>query len=159
MSKWLGPRGEGYVVIQLILFALIAFVPGKFNPSSQWPFPLAEIAVILGFFLGGYGAIMISLGLLNLGRNLTAVPHPKEDAFLVQGGAYGLVRHPIYSGIIIGAFGWALFFNGEITLLLAVVLLLFFDWKTRREERMLAAKFPDYAAYQQRVRKLIPYIY
>ena len=159
MSKWLGPRGEGYVVIQFILFALIAFVPNKIRPGSSWTSPLAEIAVGLGLLMVAYGVIMIGLGLINLGRNLTAVPHPKDDAFLVQSGTYALVRHPIYSGITVGAVGWALFLNGEITLLLAMILLLFFDWKTRREERMLVAKFPAYAHYQQRVRKLIPYIY
>jgi protein-S-isoprenylcysteine O-methyltransferase Ste14 len=87
------------------------------------------------------------------------VPHPKEDASLVEHGAYRIVRHPIYSGIILGAFGWALLVNSAITLVLAAVLLLFFDIKSRREEQWLGDKFDGYAAYQQRVRKLLPFLY
>ena len=38
-------------------------------------------------------------------------------------------------------------------------LAMFFDIKSRREEVWLAEHFPEYAAYQRRVRKLIPFIY
>ncbi len=69
------------------------------------------------------------------------------------------MRHPIYSGLIIGAAGWALINVSVITLVYALGLFVFFDAKSRREERMLAAKFPAYAAYQQRVRKLMPFVY
>jgi protein-S-isoprenylcysteine O-methyltransferase Ste14 len=46
-----------------------------------------------------------------------------------------------------------------LTLLLSVVLFVFFDIKSRREERMMLRQFPDYAAYRQRVKKLIPFVY
>jgi protein-S-isoprenylcysteine O-methyltransferase Ste14 len=46
-----------------------------------------------------------------------------------------------------------------ITLLLAAILFLFFDMKSRREEKWLSNKFENYPAYQQRVRKLVPFIY
>jgi protein-S-isoprenylcysteine O-methyltransferase Ste14 len=77
----------------------------------------------------------------------------------VETGPYGWVRHPIYSGLILAAFGWALIAQGWLTLLWAVVLLVFFDIKSRREERWLMARFPAYASYRKRVRKLIPLIY
>jgi protein-S-isoprenylcysteine O-methyltransferase Ste14 len=74
-------------------------------------------------------------------------------------GPYRLVRNPIYSGLIFGAFGYALWVNGWLTLGYALLLFIFFDIKSRKEERWLAEKFPDYGAYQQRVRKLIPWVY
>jgi len=77
----------------------------------------------------------------------------------VESGPYRVVRHPIYSGLIVGAFGWALMNTSLLTLVYAAILLAFFDVKSRREERWLARKFPDYAAYQARVAKLIPLIY
>jgi protein-S-isoprenylcysteine O-methyltransferase Ste14 len=70
-----------------------------------------------------------------------------------------MARHPIYTGIILAGLGWALFHTNLVTLALAVVLFVFFDIKSRREERMLLRKFPDYAAYRQRVKKLIPFVY
>ena len=83
----------------------------------------------------------------------------KQGHTLVRGGPYALVRHPIYAGLIIGALGWALLTNSLAALALAVVLLVFFDIKARREERQLAARFPGYAAYQRRVRKFFPFLY
>jgi protein-S-isoprenylcysteine O-methyltransferase Ste14 len=109
--------------------------------------------------LSGLGALLAFAGLFSLGRNLTAVPHPKDDAVFVERGAYRLVRHPIYSGIILGAVGWGLLTNSLLVLLLSAGLLLFLDIKSRREEQWLNAKFAEYAGYQQRVRKLIPFIY
>ena len=44
-------------------------------------------------------------------------------------------------------------------LLWAALLVVFFDIKSRREEAWLAARFPAYADYRRRVRKLIPFIY
>jgi protein-S-isoprenylcysteine O-methyltransferase Ste14 len=95
----------------------------------------------------------------NLGRNLTPLPYPKEDGQLVDRGAYGLVRHPIYSGGLALAFGWALVVHGLLTLGYAALLLVFLDVKSRREERWLCAKFPGYTGYQKRVSKLIPFVY
>lgn len=156
---WQGPRGEGYVVIQFILFGVVFFAPETLPVLPAWPQPWATLGVVVGLLLGGIGALLIGAGLLSLGQNLTAVPHPKENATLVERGPYRWVRHPIYSGICIGAFGWALLQNGWLTLLYALVLFLFFDVKSRREEKWLATKFSEYKSYQQRVSKLLPFIY
>lgn len=156
---WQGPRGEWYVVFQFLLFALVALGPTSLPGWPAWPPPWSTTGVVVGIVLGGIGALLILAGVLSLGRNLTAVPHPKDDATLVEKGVHGLVRHPIYSGILFGAFGWAFLRNGTLTLLYALILFLFFDLKTRREEKWLSLKFPEYKAYQQRVRKLIPFLY
>lgn len=158
MRQWLIDKGGIYVLIQFALFALIVFAPSKF--LGEWVNPWATIGRVLGATFLLYGVAMIGLGMLNLGRNLQAEPHPKDDATLVTNGAYRVVRHPIYSGIIIGWMGWGLFNHNELTALLAFSLLfIFFDIKTRREERMLIAKFPAYADYRVHVQKLIPFIY
>ena len=55
-----------------------------------------------------------------------------------------------------GMLGWALW-NGRWTGLLATaVLFAFFDAKARHKERWLVEAFPEYPAYRQRVRRLIP---
>jgi protein-S-isoprenylcysteine O-methyltransferase Ste14 len=156
---WKGERGEWYVVLQFVLFAIIFAAPFLTQQWSGWSEPWDTIGRVLGILLMGIGGVLILGGLASLGRNLAAVPHPKEDASLVEQGAYKIVRHPIYSGIILGSFGWALLMNSVLTLLLAAILFLFFDIKSRREEQWLSDKFNDYAAYQQRVRKLLPFIY
>ena len=156
---WKNTRGEWYVVVQTILFALIAFGPGWIDVRLDLPEPWRAAAMIAGLILGASGLLLALAGLWRLGDNLSILPHPKDGATLVQSGAYRIVRHPIYSGLIVGAAGWALMNASLLTLVYAVILLAFFDIKSRREERWLARKFPDYAAYQTRVRKLIPFIY
>lgn len=155
---WKGHRGEWYVVVQFILFGLLFAAP-RLLPTTAWPAPWAAAARVAGVGLGLVGAALIAGGLLHLGSNLTAVPHPKDDAVLVRHGSYRIVRHPIYSGIVFGAFGYGLLQTNWPALVVAAALLLFFDLKTRREESALLAKFPDYAHYRSGVRKLIPFIY
>ena len=65
----------------------------------------------------------------------------------------------VFVGLALIGLGWALFVQGWLTLAWAGLLLVFFDIKSRREEAWLMARFPTYAAYRKRVRKLIPYLY
>jgi protein-S-isoprenylcysteine O-methyltransferase Ste14 len=105
------------------------------------------------------GSGFVVLGSVALGRNLTPFPKPTEDGSLVERRIFSVVRHPIYSGFTLFAFGWGLVWNSSATLIAALVLLFFFDIKARREERWLEAKFGSYAAYKKRVKKLIPLVY
>lgn len=164
MSKepwWKGTRGEWYVVAQLLLMGLVAIGPqsGPGLPAQLLPDSLAAVRLVAGLILFVIGLALAVAGLFNLGRNLTIVPRPKDDAVLVESGAYRLVRHPIYSGVILGSLAWALLVNGPLTLVYALVLAAVLDIKARREERWLSEKYPTYPAYQQRVRKLIPFVY
>ncbi len=156
---WKGPRGEWYVVAQFGLFALVVFGPRTWQGAPGWPAWAALVSMLAAALLGVIGALFGAAGLLSLGRNLAVRPHPKEDATLVEGGAYALVRHPIYSGLIALAFAWGLWVQGPLTLGYAFLLFVLLDLKSRREERWLNEKFPAYADYQRRVRKLIPFIY
>jgi protein-S-isoprenylcysteine O-methyltransferase Ste14 len=57
------------------------------------------------------------------------------------------------------AFSWGLWVNSWLTIGYALLLFIFFDIKSRFEECLLEKKFPEYAAYRSRVKKLLPYIY
>lgn len=155
---WKGRRGEWYVAMQAVLFGLVIFGPTG-SGLHAWPRALATLATPLGLTLVAIGGLIAAAAALKLGPNLTPLPHPKDDSTLVDSGLYGLVRHPIYCGLILAAFGWALCVQGWLTMAWAVVLLVFFDIKSRREEAWLLARFPAYADYRRRVRKLIPFIY
>jgi protein-S-isoprenylcysteine O-methyltransferase Ste14 len=156
---WKGARGEWYVVIQLALFVLVLLGPANAPGWLPWTAPFTWIGTLAGGALMLCGAALAFAGIFRLGANLTPLPYPKDDSTLVESGPYALVRHPIYSGLILGAFGWALWVHGWLTLDYALFLFVFFDLKSRREEGWLGEKFPGYAAYRQRVRKLLPWIY
>jgi protein-S-isoprenylcysteine O-methyltransferase Ste14 len=152
-------RGEWYVAAQIVLIAVVFLGPRTLPSLPDWPAPLARISLIAGATLACAGGVLLLTSLFRLGPNLTPLPYPKPHATLIQTGPYGLVRHPIYAGGIALSFGWALLVCGWLTLGYATALMIFLDIKSAREERWLASKFPDYSDYQQRVRKLIPFIY
>ena len=158
MPTRFGARGEGYVVLQFVLLGLAALAPFV-DAGRGWPAPWGGLARVAGLGLMLAGAALGGVGLLGLGRNLSPLPHPKDDAVLIETGIYGLVRHPIYSGLIAGCLGWALVHNSLLALLLAAGVFVFFDVKSRREERAMAARYPAYGAYQARVRRFSPFVY
>lgn len=159
-GQWLkGSRGEWYLVVQAFLFLLLAFGPSRLPWLTTWGPPFALISSVAGIFLILAGTVLAATGAINLGKNLTPLPDPKENATLIVSGAYRFVRHPIYSGITFMAFGWGLWRNSWLTSGYALLIFIFFDIKSRREERLLEGKFPEYSAYRKRVHKLIPFVY
>jgi protein-S-isoprenylcysteine O-methyltransferase Ste14 len=148
-------RGGRWVAVQLLLLIGIFLVPGQYLPDG-----LAQIMTIAGLIVGCIGLMIVAVAWGGLGRNLSVFPKPIDDGQLVQTGIYGLVRHPMYTGVILTALGWALFRTSLIALVLVVVLIVFFDRKAAQEERLLSEKYPDYEAYRARTRhKLIPFLY
>jgi protein-S-isoprenylcysteine O-methyltransferase Ste14 len=156
---WKGARGEWLVVAQLALMALVFFGPRTLAGRPGWAFPFPGACRIAGGVLMITGGTLLFTALVRLGRGLTPLPYPREDAALVDTGPYALVRHPMYGGGLVLALGWALFVQGWLTLGYVAALFVFADFKSRREEKWLREKYPAYGEYQRRVRKLIPFVY
>ena len=156
---WKGARGEWYVAVQSGLFLLIALGPRDFPDVTAWPSGVAKICTVAGLFMLLTGFLVAASGILRMGKNITPLPYPADHATLLETGPYRIVRHPMYFGAILMAFGWAFFVQGRLTFVYAIILLIFFVFKARREEAWLRDKFSGYAEYQKRVKKLIPYIY
>jgi len=77
----------------------------------------------------------------------------------VTKGPFRLVRNPFYLGLLLICAGGSLE-RSWIGLGLTVLLRLLWAAKVRTEERYLAARFPEYADYRQRVRyRLVPFVY
>jgi protein-S-isoprenylcysteine O-methyltransferase Ste14 len=152
----LGSRGEGWVVLQVVLFGLVA-VAGLAGPI--WSGPVRVAGVAAGALLILAGVYLAGRGIVDLRENLTPFPKPMDGGHLVDTGAYRLARHPIYGGGITAAFGWGLVTASPPAVLAALLLGVFFDLKSRREEIWLAEAFPGYPAYRSRTRRLVPWVY
>jgi protein-S-isoprenylcysteine O-methyltransferase Ste14 len=155
-ARRFGARGEWWVVAQGALF-IAAIVAPKKGPAWSQGWRRAGRGVGLPLALAGIGLGIA--GGRDLGANLTPLPHPKEDATLVREGIYAVVRHPIYSSVILTTLGVGLLTANRTRTLLGLAFFAFFDAKARREEVWLTEKFPAYPAYRRSVKKLIPLVY
>jgi protein-S-isoprenylcysteine O-methyltransferase Ste14 len=150
-------RGGWWVAAQFPLLLLAYLIPLWTGLESSGA--LFQVFVYAGLLLFVAGLGLCLAGVFSLGRGLTPFPRPLPESVLRSRGAYALVRHPLYGGVIFMALGESLYSLSMAGALFDIFLVAFFDRKASREEQWLAEKFSDYAAYRQRVKKLIPWIY
>ncbi|MFN3979290.1 MAG: methyltransferase family protein [Caldilinea sp.] len=92
-------------------------------------------------------------------RHLNVLPDVRPDSRLVRQGPYRWIRHPMYASILLGALALTLDESTPLRWLIYTVLLVNLLVKLHYEERLLAAAFPLYTAYQEVSKRLIPFIY
>jgi protein-S-isoprenylcysteine O-methyltransferase Ste14 len=81
----------------------------------------------------------------------------KEQHELVVKGPYRIVRHPIYTGLLLAVAGTGLALDKGIGLFMAVLVFASYWLKSRVEERLMMETFPEqYLEYRRRVKALIP---
>jgi protein-S-isoprenylcysteine O-methyltransferase Ste14 len=155
----LGPRGEGWVVGQLVLLGTCVLAGGLAIGRINLDSPVAWTLLVGGLALVATGGALFLAGLRDLGRSLTAVPLPRDDAVLVETGIYRSLRHPIYAGMFVATAGWAAISASAWALVTSLLLLAWLDGKARREEDWLLQRYPGYAAYRARTKRFLPGIY
>ena len=119
------------------------------RPEAEWA--LFGV-VVLGFLFAWWAR-------LHLGRLWSSSVTKKADHHIVDTGPYGIVRHPIYTGIIAAGAATAVQ-EGTVWALAGVVLWIFGFWiKARLEERFLRQELgtEQYDAYRRRVPMLLPF--
>jgi protein-S-isoprenylcysteine O-methyltransferase Ste14 len=95
---------------------------------------------------------------LHLGRNWGMPMTQKAEPELVTSGPYRLVRHPIYTGLLVAVLGTALA-TSVIGLVFVAVLGGYFYYSASVEEKNLTATFPEaYPAFKARTKMLIPFV-
>jgi protein-S-isoprenylcysteine O-methyltransferase Ste14 len=120
------------------------------TPPVAWAFAGVTVAGIAFAWWA-----RVHLGALWSARTVT-----KADHRIVDTGPYGLVRHPIYTGILLMALG-RVGTRGDLVAAIGWALLLLGFWmKARREERFLGEQLglAAYADYARRVKMLVPFL-
>jgi protein-S-isoprenylcysteine O-methyltransferase Ste14 len=149
----LGARGEGWVVAQSVIFVAIAVAGIR---GQRWSAAGSPPRLVAGITIGIAGQVLFVAGLIGLGSSLTPFPEPLEGSSLRTVGVYRFVRHPIYGGALLIALGCSLV-SSPHALFATLLLVVLFELKARHEESLLTMHFPEYEAYQRRVRwRFIP---
>jgi protein-S-isoprenylcysteine O-methyltransferase Ste14 len=147
---------EGRIRLVIIVAAIVLLRLGAFRHHGITTDP----------WRGAIGLVLFSLGLgfavwarVDIGRNWGTPMMQKDEPELVTSGPYSLVRHPIYSGILVAGLGTAI---GLSWLWLAPVALgaIYFVYAATVEERYLVEQFPDaYPAYKRSTKMLVPFVF
>jgi protein-S-isoprenylcysteine O-methyltransferase Ste14 len=156
----LGPRGEGWVALQVVALGLV-ILTARFGRELGPPEPVGSLVRTLGIALILIGVVLLLWGSVELkrGQAFSILPKPIGGGDLVETGPYRFVRNPIYSALVIGALGMAIARFDGWTLASAVVLFAVLDLKRRREEVWLSDRYPGYAAYRRRTKAMVPFLY
>jgi len=122
--------------------------------------PEGSAAEYIGAALGILGLLFAIWARFTIGRNWSAMATVTQDHELIRRGPYGIVRHPIYSGLMLATLGTAIAY-GEVAGLLSVVLIVIaWGYKARLEESLMREQFgAQYDEYQHHVKGLIPFVW
>ena len=152
----------GYT-LPLVAGALLLFRGFGHNP---YPSGAAHVLSALTA-LAWIGAMLTILGLMlaiwawvTIGRNWSAAVVVRRDHELIMRGPYAILRHPIYTAVLLMFIGTVLAVD-TIEAFVGFLLIAASLWiKMGQEERLMMRQFPDdYPAYRQRVKRLIPFIW
>ena len=139
------------IVIVVILLVRFGAFRHQGRNTDLWRagLGLALLAVGLGFAISAR---------IHIGRNWGMPMTQKDEPELVSSGPYQLVRHPIYSGILVAVVGTAVAL-AWMWLIAAVLAAIYFVYSATVEERYLSKQFPDiYPAYKRSTKMLIPFV-
>jgi protein-S-isoprenylcysteine O-methyltransferase Ste14 len=139
------------VVIALAILFEVVFKGHSLSVHSQTLHVVGLIFLLSGLSLAVWARVY-------LGRNWGMPMTQKEEPELVTSGPYQLVRHPIYSGLLLAMLGTAL----AVTFYwftAVVVLGIYFIYSATVEEKIMAASFPSaYPSYRTKTKMLIPFV-
>ena len=140
----------------MVLIVLIV-AAGVLGP--RWPESAQLWLWIAAGVIGLAGLALFAGGSSRLGRQLTPFPKPVADGEIKRDGAFRLVRHPIYGGVLMVALAWALA-SSPWALVPRLLACVFLDLKRRREEAWLCEHNPAYGEYMGEVRRqFFPFVW
>ncbi len=129
------------------MFATVRSLPG----GLDWALRISGVVLLS---LAGLLAVW---GLRSIGRQMASQAEVRPDTELVTGGAFRLVRHPLYLSVLLLWAGGALALASWFMAACTAALVPLFVARSRLEERMLGRHFGDaWAAYASSVPMLLP---
>jgi protein-S-isoprenylcysteine O-methyltransferase Ste14 len=155
-----GARRLRYLILLMLAFLLL-------TKRYRLPYPLNVRVIPATGTVEWMAGILCMAGLAfclwaraTLGRNWSGTITLKEGHELIERGPYRFVRHPIYTGLLAMFLATSIAF-GHLGGLVAVILAFASFWiKLSEEEKLMRQHFPEqYRSYEQRVKRIIPFVF
>jgi protein-S-isoprenylcysteine O-methyltransferase Ste14 len=148
--------------LALILSGMYLLIGGSLPSSwlSARILPRSQMLDIVGITFTFGGCLFAIWARIVLGSNWSGRITVKEGHELTIAGPYAVVRHPIYTGLLLAALGTGITIGEARCILGFALLILAFVGKIGREDRLMLEIFPQaYPAYRLRVKALIPGVF
>jgi len=141
--------------LEVILVCLQVLTAAYLVLDTSWQRqePLTLTIVTLAGCLAIWAIVVMQID------NLRIMPAPGSSARLVKKGPYKLIRHPMYSSLILLSVPIVITDFSYLRLSSCLMLLLLLLIKLHYEERLLCSRFPEYEAYTKTTWKLVPGIF
>jgi protein-S-isoprenylcysteine O-methyltransferase Ste14 len=145
------------------LFGL-AILPGFYVatgiPASA-DYPAKWWAIVLGAIVYASALWVFRRSHKELGRNWSITLEIRERHALVSGGPYAIIRHPMYTSFMLMGLGQAFLLSNWVAGIAGLIgFAVLFFLRVDKEERMMLENFgPEYRAYMERTKRIIPYLY
>ena len=169
-SRW-GGFGGGWWGVRIIFILAVLILFHFFSPGSNGGYHIGINSLLRywspagNLILAAIGSALCILGIAlavwaraHLGRNWSSHPTLKENHELVTSGPYALIRHPIYTGVLLAAFGTGLVIWPWFVVFIGASIV--FVWRVKREEALMTKQFPNqYPEYKKRTWALVPWVW
>jgi protein-S-isoprenylcysteine O-methyltransferase Ste14 len=139
-----------FVGIQILLLGTYLI------PVSLSSLPFDNTLNKIGLIIAALGLFIVLIAIIQLNKNLTPFPTPKDGSELIKTGLFKLVRHPIYTGIMLTVTGYSLYRESLWKLLVSLLLGILFYYKSRYEEGLLRRRYRDYSDYMKTTGRFFP---
>lgn len=140
------------IIVVVILLIRLGVFRGHHLNTDPWRAGLGIALLVLGLGFGIWARV-------HIGRNWGTPMTQKYEPELVTSGPYRLVRHPIYSGILVAGVGTAVALSW-MWLTAVALAAIYFTYSAIVEERYMAEQFPDtYPPYKRSTKMLVPFVF
>jgi protein-S-isoprenylcysteine O-methyltransferase Ste14 len=145
-----------------LLIAILLLGPGEWFGHSlirENFVPHTNFVGAIGLFISIVGAFIACWSRYKLGNNWSLSVQKKENHELIQTGIYKIIRHPIYSGLLLLFIGNCIVVGDYRGIIAIVIVFISFWYKLKKEEKLLIETFGEkYIEYKKQTKALIPFL-
>jgi protein-S-isoprenylcysteine O-methyltransferase Ste14 len=113
---------------------------------------LSTLLIVLSVIIGLLAVVNMRLS------NLSIVPALKDRHQLVTHGIYRIIRHPMYTSVLLFSLAFTLTNPHSLSLLIMLVLFIDLILKSSVEEALLTERFNTYYDYKNKTGRFLPFL-